>query len=98
MHEAIQIGAQWSALLLLFTNCIVLIYLVLLGSSLINSVLFKEKSKEKSKVKFNHKLFWISIGSAYALTILLSFWSVIIVLVLPIVALKVIQKVKPNKT
>jgi hypothetical protein len=94
MHEAIQIGAQWSALLLLFTNCIVLIYLVLLGSSFINSVLFKEKSK----VKFNHKLFWISIGSAYALTILLSFWSVIIALVLPIVALKVIQKVKPNKT
>ncbi|TCW35336.1 hypothetical protein EDC32_10848 [Laceyella sacchari] len=92
MTSAIDTSIKWACLTLVGTTCVVLVYLVIVLASIIRgdrhmkSVLnigseeYVFESKQGKEFRFkHHKLFWISVGAAYAAAVTLMFWYIILI-------------------
>jgi len=92
MGNAVEASSHWAVLTLVLTTSAVLIYLILLLTSIFKGtrhiksvlkigteeVLFKTKQGKEFRFK-HHKVFWICVGVAYALAIFFIVWYFILI-------------------
>lgn len=109
IENAIQTTSTWTALTLIGTTCVVLIYLVLVltsvfkGDRQVKNVLkigneeidIQTKEGKQFRFKFkHHKVFWICVGLAYAIGFLLAIWYILMIPILFYLTIKLLGKVK----
>lgn len=110
MTSVVETTSSWSAIILVGTTCVVLIYLIMILTQIftvdryVKSVLeIKDEevvfqTKEGGKIKFkHHKFFFFAIAFAYGLAILLSFWPLLMIVLLLYLIPKIIGKVRMKK-
>jgi hypothetical protein len=110
MGNAVETSSKWAVLTLVLTTCAVLIYLILLLTSIFKGtrhvksvlkigaeeVMFETKQGKQFQLRY-HKVFWICVGAAYGLAILFIVWYFILIPAVIYLGGKLLGKVKLKK-